>query len=115
MKVKILLNVLDSMRHLIEKIGQLGKNPGWQRYRQKQERKRGRMRSIWPKLMQPKTRPRFRLKKLSLKELELKSQDQAHTSATADPPPCNKGAKFLKLPAFLQIGWSSYVIKLKMM
>ena len=40
-------------------------------------------------------------KELALKELELKAQDQASTSAAADPPPCNRDAKSPKLPASL--------------
>ena len=40
-------------------------------------------------------------KDLTLKELELKAQDQASTSAAATPPPRNRDAKSPKLPAFI--------------
>ena len=40
-------------------------------------------------------------KELTLKEMELKAEDQASTSAAAAPPPRNKGAKSPKLPAFI--------------
>ena len=60
------------------------------------------MKSRWPILKQPKTRQRFRLKKeLALKELELKTQGQASTSAAADPAPRKRDAKSPKLPAFM--------------
>ena len=38
-------------------------------------------------------------KELKLKEMELKAQSQASTSATVDPPPYNRDAKSPNLPA----------------
>ena len=40
-------------------------------------------------------------KELTLKEMELKGQDQASTGAAAAPPPCNRDAKSPKLPDFI--------------
>ena len=40
-------------------------------------------------------------KELTFKEMELKAQDQASTSAAAALRPRNKDAKSLKLPSFL--------------
>ena len=40
-------------------------------------------------------------KELTLKEIELKAQDQAGTSAAAAPPPQNRDAKSPKLPSFI--------------
>ena len=40
-------------------------------------------------------------KELTLKESELKVQDQASTSAAADPPPRYRDANSTKLPAFI--------------
>ena len=40
-------------------------------------------------------------KELALKEMELKAQDQASTSAAAAPPHRNRDAKSPKLPSFI--------------
>ena len=40
-------------------------------------------------------------KELTLKEMELKAQDQASGSSATTPPPCNKDAKSPKLPSFV--------------
>ena len=41
------------------------------------------------------------VKELTLKEIKLKAQVQASTSATVDPPPRKRDAKSLNLPAFI--------------
>ena len=40
-------------------------------------------------------------KELTLKDLELKAQDEASTSPAATPPPLNRDAKSKKLPVFI--------------
>ena len=40
-------------------------------------------------------------KELTLKQIELKAQDQASTSAAAAPSPRNRAAKSPKLPSFI--------------
>ena len=51
-------------------------------------------------------------KELTLKEMELKVQDQASTSAAAAPPPCNRDAKSLKLLYFIdeKVELDSYLL-----
>ena len=60
-------------QHWIKQIGELGETSGWQSYKQK--RKRGQMAKIEAD------------KELTIKEMELKAQNQADTTAAAAPPP----------------------------
>ena len=52
-------------------------------------------------------------KELTLREMELKAQDQASTSLAATPPPRNKDAKSPKLPSFIdeQDELDSYLLR----